>query len=102
MIAKKILEILFLHMHNLADGFYIKRPDGSMRPCRARFKGFLADEKGLKELYCLKGASGFKCCPSCLNVTNRVRIPDDHPVVGIDCPNRDRFQRCTDRLFSAC
>ena len=101
MLAKKILQLLFAQTDNLAGGFHVKRPDGSMRPIRARFKGFLADEKGLKEYYCLKGASGFKCCPSCLNVTNRVKLPDDSPAVGVDCPSRGRFQRCTDKLFYA-
>ena len=68
------------------------------RPVRSLW-AFLADEKGLKEFFCLKGASGFKCCPSCLNVTNRVKLPDDNPAVGIDCHNRGRFDRCTDRMF---
>ena len=48
MMAKKILQLLFDQTDNLAGGFHVKRPDGSMRPIRARFKGFLADEKGLK------------------------------------------------------
>ena len=48
MLAKSILHILFLGDHNIADGFYVKRPDGSMRPIRAKCMGLLADEKGLK------------------------------------------------------
>ena len=99
MLAKQILHTLFLGTHNFADGFYVKAPGGGMRPIRAKFMVFLADEKGLKEFYCLKGASGFKSCLHCLNVTNRVQLPDDIPAVGIDCPNRERFDRCTDRLF---
>ena len=70
-----------------------------MRLIKAKFLGFIADEKGLKEFFCLKGASGFKICPHCLNVTNRVKLPDDCPAVEIDCPTRSRFNRCTDRLF---
>ena len=30
-LAKSILNIMFLGVHNLADGFYVNRPDGSMR-----------------------------------------------------------------------
>ena len=32
-------------------------------------------------------------------MTNRVKLPDDCPAVGVDCPSRGRFQRCTDKLF---
>ena len=99
MVAKRILHLLFVQHTNLATGFFVKRSDGSMRPIRAIFKGFLADEKGLKEFYCLKGAGGFKCCLSCLNVTGRVRLPADSPAVGVDCPDRRRFSKCTDKLF---
>ena len=99
MLAKTMMHILFSGTHNFADGFHVKQPGGALRPIRAKFMGFMADEKGLKEFYCLKGASGFKFCPHCLNVTNRVKLPDDNPAVGIDCPNKDRFDRCTDKLF---
>ena len=99
MLAKSILFILFLGHHNLANGFYVKRPGGGMRPVKCKFFGFLADEKGLKEFYCLKGAGGFKVCPHCMNVTNRVRLPIDDRAVGIDCPDRRRFKKCTDTLF---
>ena len=34
-----------------------------------------------------------------MNVTNRVRLPIDDLAVGIDCPRRERFDKCTDRLF---
>ena len=99
MLAKSILHMLFFGTHNFRDGFYVKHPGGGMRPIKAIFFGFMADEKGLKEFYCLKGAGGFKCCPHCLNVTNRVKMPDDSQAVGIDCHTRDRFDRCTDKLF---
>ena len=62
--------------------------------------GFLADEKGLKEFFCLKGASGLRFCPHCTNVVNKVQLPDDCPAVGLDDPDRSRFDRCTNRLFS--
>ena len=64
MLAKTILHLLFLGTHNFADGFYVRQPGGGMRIVKAKFMGFLADEKGLKEFYCLKGAGGFKCCPT--------------------------------------
>ena len=50
MLAKHILHTLFLGTHNFADGFYVKAPGGGMRPIRATIMGFLADEKGLKEI----------------------------------------------------
>ena len=50
-------------------------------------------------MFSLKGASGSKFCPHCLNVTNKVQLPDDIPAVGLDDPNTRRFDRCTDRLF---
>ena len=46
MLAKQIMRLLFDQTDNLTGGFHVKRPDGSMRPFHARFKGFLADEKG--------------------------------------------------------
>ena len=51
MLAKNILHILFTQKDNLADGFFVKRANGSMRPFRAKLMGFLADEKGLKEFF---------------------------------------------------
>ncbi len=38
---------------------------------RANFGGFLADEKGLKELFDVKGQAGNILCMNCLNVRNR-------------------------------
>ena len=38
---------------------------------RATFGGFLADEKGLKELFSVKGQAGNVLCMNCLNVRNR-------------------------------
>ena len=38
---------------------------------RATFAGFLADEKGLKELFSVKGQAGNIMCMNCLNVRNR-------------------------------
>lgn len=34
----------------------------------AKFACFVADEKAIKEVWCNKGASGFRCCPICYNV----------------------------------
>ena len=68
--VKRLLFLLFVQgntslrtgvtfMHNGSTVFYT-----------ARFKGFLADEKGLKEFYDIEGQAGFKCCISCQNVVN--------------------------------
>jgi hypothetical protein len=37
----------------------------------ADFAGFIADEKGLKEIFDIKGQAGNLCCISCLNIRNR-------------------------------
>ena len=37
----------------------------------ATFAGFLADEKGLKEVFSIKGQAGSVPCFSCLNIRNR-------------------------------
>jgi hypothetical protein len=61
----------------------------------AEFGGFLADEKALKEIYCLKGASGIRPCPWCCNVVNFIEdLPDT--LVGIGCADRARLRYATD------
>ena len=48
---------------------------------RSSFKGIIADEKGLKEAFSIKGASGLKVCPSCQNIFNFDHKEED-VVVG--------------------
>jgi len=40
-----------------------------------KFLCFVGDEKSHKEVFSLKGASGFKCCGGCLNVVGRTPQP---------------------------
>ena len=63
LLAKSILSILFVNKTNLKDGFMIKRPDGSLRHIAGKFIGFLADEKGLKTNYCIKGCRWLQMLP---------------------------------------
>lgn len=78
---------------NLRNGFmYVHR--GFTEIAHGVFKGFLADEKGLKEFFDFKGASGTKPCICCKNVKNFIhktpeneRRADDY-VVALDVVDR--------------
>ena len=70
LLVKRLLFMLFVQGNtNLRTGVTFMH-NGSTVFYTARFKGFLADEKGLKEFYDIKGQAGFKCCISCQNVVN--------------------------------
>ncbi len=66
----KIVRIMFVTgPANYTTGvFYVSR--GADILYRATLRGIIADEKGLKEAFDLKGASGTKPCPSCQNMFN--------------------------------
>ena len=73
----------------------------------AVMSGFIADEKALKEILAIKGASGTKPCPTCQNV---VQFMDTRPpLVGIECADyallqyhtNDTFYEMIDRLRAA-
>lgn len=55
----------------------------------ATFLGFLADEKGLKEVFDIKGQAGSVPCTSCLNVRNRWCATDGTPLQKMWDPNLD-------------
>ena len=55
---------------NFTSGFFIVGRRGAEILCRASFKGIIADEKGLKEAWGIKGASGVKPCLVCQNIFN--------------------------------
>ena len=87
-------------------GCLIKKGSASI-VLRANFAGFMADEKALKEIMLVKGASGTKCCPTCKNLVNRLDVPEDHLyLVGLDCTDvtaldfhtNDAFFEMVDRL----
>jgi hypothetical protein len=63
----------------------------------AKFSGFLGDEKALKEILSLKGASGTRPCATCANVVQFMK--PSGCLVGIDCIDSDRFVRVTDSDF---
>ena len=71
-LMRTILRVFFVDgTSNCSVGFMFVHK-GETEYCKAKFKGFIADEKGLKEFCDLKGASGTKCCVSCKNVVNFV------------------------------
>ena len=55
--------------HCLAKhGFRFSLPDGAEHHLRVEYAGTIADERALKELLCVKGASGSKPCFCCKNL----------------------------------
>lgn len=58
------------------------------------FSGLLGDEKALRELFCLKGAAGTRCCPNCANVIQFIEHTGN--LVGIDCHDRGLLHTVTD------
>ena len=51
--------------------------DGDLFYFKLRCEGFMADEKGLKELFNCKGSSGSKPCILCKNLVGRMDLPHD-------------------------
>ena len=71
---------------------------------KARFAGFLGDEKGLKEVYASKGPASTRPCLSCLNVVQFLDnvLDDDSYLVSVKCPHVARFAKSTDaNVFEA-
>ena len=64
----------------------------------ASFDGFLADEKALKEIWCLKGASGSRCCINCTNLIQFLSDADRHGTClqGLSCYDMSLFRMTTD------
>ena len=84
---RNVLKIFFGNgAFNFQRGVILSHGDRSvlMRGC---FSGFIADEKALKEIFSLKGASGSKPCMKCQNVSHRMK-PSDRvgtSLVSIAC-----------------
>lgn len=62
------------------------------------FAGFLGDEKALKEVWCLKGASGSRPCITC---TNLIQFVDESArngtnLQGMDCWDMRKLRRTSD------
>jgi len=80
-ITELVKHIMYEFFPSIGDGFHrgchIQHGDKATL-FTATYEGMLADEKGLKEVFGIKGASGNVPCISCLNVRNRwVKIADD-------------------------
>lgn len=67
----------------------------------ASFCGFLADEKGLKEVYDIKGQAGSVPCPTCLNVRNRWVNVSGGDLVHMWDPDRTKRVFARDAHFHA-
>ena len=55
---------------SFATGFYLLDPAGNKLFFRGEVKFFVQDEKAMKFLWDVKGASGFKPCYMCRNIVN--------------------------------
>ena len=64
----------------------------------AQFRCFVADEKAIKEVWCNKGASGFRFCPLCWNVCSHKASAARRvgQVIGT-CTDSSQFALHTDR-----
>ena len=80
---------------NFTNGFrYIYH--GALVSVKGVFRGIIADEKGLKEMFDIKGQAGCECCISCKNVFNVIhkdkgRVSTEWEV-GLDCADRSAFE----------
>ena len=91
-LTARIMRYLFVdNTSNFEKGFYLTY-NGAKYIVRVTFKGFIADEKGLKCMYDVKGASGTKPCIGCQNVFNFIhkrRGPRDAGKLGLDITSLD-------------
>lgn len=87
-------------MPNFREGIVLQSDDRSFL-LRASFAGFLSDEKALKEIFALKGASGTKPCPTCSNIVQHLRPErlQGTRLVDIGCWNPERFEYHTNESF---
>ena len=89
----KIAQVMFTTVPtNLANGFFIV-VKGAEIMMRAIFKGIIADEKGLKEAWDIKGQAGIKPCISCQNIFNFIHKQggDDGYRKGLDNVSRESW-----------
>ena len=62
----------------------------------AVFCGFMADEKGLKEVFDIKGQSGVKCCFNCGNLARHTDLATSGPnLVDLTCSDLSKFKKIT-------
>ena len=105
-LMKRVLLRMFVDgTANLNTGFMVAC-DGGFKVCRATFHALIADEKGLKEFFDIKGSGGWKCCISCKNVLNFIHKRQDKRqdrndgyAVGIECRDSSKIDRQTNDGF---
>ena len=78
------------------NGVVINIGDGEATMIVVTFAGFHGDEKGLKDIFNLKGASGAKPCFDCTNVHDS---DVSELFVTISCEDPSRFESQTHELF---
>ena len=84
-VMKKVLQVFFpAEGNSFATGFSIPAR-GTTWVATAEFWGFLADEKALKEVLGVKGASGSKPCPTCANVVQHWPVHQHPGLQNLKC-----------------
>ena len=80
-----------------AGGLFVN-PSGSTTVVKAKFSGFLGDEKGLKEIFNTKGYGGTKICIVCKNLVQFLdtEVDGQDYLVKCSCCDPTKFDRCTD------
>ena len=92
-IFSKIVQTMFTTTPaNFTDGCFIV-VKGAEIMMRAMFKGIIADEKGLKEAWDIKGQAGTKPCISCQNIFNFIhkRNGDAGYKLGLNNVSRESW-----------
>ena len=92
------ISCLMKHVVHAFDSFATTGCIVQGRLFRARFGGILGDNKGLKEVYGVKGSSGSRCCTSCKNIVQFLdQQVEGHPyLLSMKSPDKSRFDRTTD------
>ena len=67
----------------------------------AKFGGFLADEKALKEIFGITGQAGSVPCMTCLNVRNRWVVVDGVTTIKMWDPDRSKVVKASDKHIAA-
>ena len=98
---KDIMKIMFCNVAPRFSTGVALVNNGRSILLRATFSGFLCDEKALKEIFALKGASGSKPCPTCQNLLQFVPEESlvDNGLVGLACADMGQLQYHTNESF---
>ena len=84
------------------SGCLVPLPDGSMQLIFARLHAFCGDEKAIKEVWNLKGASGLKICILCKNcISAQSSLANNRSLISASCADLSRFQPTSDELIFA-